>query len=209
MDMVNAVVEVLDEGKGPFMDRQRVLHSRIPKKRPRQRVIKPVQSSPPGGHQDTGDKSKERIRKIVKKQNPDQSMKWDGMKWVQRRLDSSYYSSRTNERLEKLHYLEQKMTELKEISLRTISSVGSLAKMRQHQNRVKSGVQKMNSLASALKSAPDDIQRNRIDSQWRKEKGKVDAALADMEWWSAFLTLSGSFGLEKSLIKKLKNIKRR
>lgn len=203
MDMVSAVVEVLDEGSSYLLP-GRVLRSRLPKKRPRQRVIKPVRSSSPGGEQDIRDKSKERIRKIVKKQNPNQSMKW-----VQRTQDSSYYSSRTNERLEKLHSLEQKMTELNEISLRTISSVASLAKMRQHQNRVKSGVQKMNSLASALKSAPDDTQRNRIDSQWRIEKGKVDAALADMEWWSAFLTLSGSFRLEKSLIKKLKNTKRR
>lgn len=203
MDMVSAVVEVLDEGSSYLLP-GRVLRSRLPKKRPRQRVIKPVRSSSPGGEQDIRDKSKERIRKIVKKQTPNQSMKW-----VQRTQDSSYYSSRTNERLEKLHSLEQKMTELNEISLRTISSVASLAKMRQHQNRVKSGVQKMNSLASALKSAPDDTQRNRIDSQWRIEKGKVDAALADMEWWSAFLTLSGSFRLEKSLIKKLKNTKRR
>jgi len=208
MDMVSAVVEVLDEGSSYLLP-GRVLRSRLSKKRPRQPVIKPVKSSSPGGEQDIRDRSKERIRKIVKKQNPNQSMKWDGMKWRQRRLDSSYYSSRTNERLEKLHSLEQKMTELNEISLRTISSVASLAKMRQHQNRVKSGVQKMNSLASALKSAPDDTQRNRIDSQWRIEKGKVDAALADMEWWSAFLTLSGSFRLEKSLIKKLKNTKRR
>jgi len=203
MDMVSAVVEVLDEGS-PYLLPGPVLRSRLPKKRPRQRVIKPVRSSSPGGEQDIRDKSKERIRKIVKKENPNQSMKL-----VQRTQDSSYYSSRTNERLERLHYLEQKMTELNEISLRTISSVASLAKMRQHQNRVKSGVQKMNSLASALKSAPDDTQRNRIDSQWRIEKGKVDAALADMEWWSAFLTLSGSFRLEKSLIKKLKNTKRR
>jgi len=203
MDMVSAVVEVLDEGSSYLLP-GRVLRSRLPKKRPRQRVIKPVRSSSPGGEQDIRDRSKERIRKIVKKENPNQSMKW-----VQRTQDSSYYSSRTNERLERLHYLEQKMTELNEISLRTISSVASLAKMRQHQNRVKSGVQKMNSLASALKSAPDDTQRNRIDSQWRIEKGKVDAALADMEWWSAFLTLSGSFRLEKSLIKKLKNTKRR
>jgi len=203
MDMVSAVVEVLDEGS-PYLLPGPVLRSRLPKKRPRQRVIKPVRSSSPGGEQDIRDKSKERIRKIVKKENPNQSMKL-----VQRTQDSSYYSSRTNERLEKLHSLEQKMTELNEISLRTISSVASLAKMRQHQNRVKSGVQKMNSLASALKSAPDDTQRNRIDSQWRIEKGKVDAALADMEWWSAFLTLSGSFRLEKSLIKKLKNTKRR
>jgi len=203
MDMVSAVVEVLDEGS-PYLLPGPVLRSRLPKKRPRQRVIKPVRSSSPGGEQDIRDKSKERIRKIVKKENPNQSMKL-----VQRTQDSSYYSSRTNERLEKLHSLEQKMTELNEISLRTISSVASLAKMRQHQNRVRSGVQKMNSLASALKSAPDDTQRNRIDSQWRIEKGKVDAALADMEWWSAFLTLSGSFRLEKSLIKKLKNTKRR
>ncbi len=203
MDMVSAVVEVLDEGS-PYLLPGPVLRSRLPKKRSRQRVIKPVRSSSPGGEQDIRDKSKERIRKIVKKENPNQSMKL-----VQRTQDSSYYSSRTNERLERLHYLEQKMTELNEISLRTISSVASLAKMRQHQNRVKSGVQKMNSLASALKSAPDDTQRNRIDSQWRIEKGKVDAALADMEWWSAFLTLSGSFRLEKSLIKKLKNTKRR
>ena len=209
MDMVNAVVEVLDEGKSPFMDRQRVLHSRIPKKRPRQRVIKPVQSSPPGGHQDTGDKSKERIRKIVKKQNPDQSMKWDGMKWVQRRLDSSYYSSRTNERLEKLHYLEQKMTELKEISLRTISSAGSLAKMRQHQNRITSGVQKMNSIANALKSAKDNTEWNRLDGQWRIAKGQVDKELGNMEMFSALLTASGSVGLEKTLIKKLKTARRR
>ena len=114
---------------------------------------------------------------------------------MQRRLVSSDYTSRVNE--------------LNEISLRTISSAASLAKMRQHQNRVKSGVQKMNSLATALKSAKDDTDRNRIDSQWRIAKGKVDTAIADMEWWSAFLTLSGSLGLEKSLIKKLKNTKRR
>jgi hypothetical protein len=189
IDMVNAVVEVLDQGSASM------LRSRIPKKRPRQRVIKPMRSSSPGGDQDTGDKSKERIRKIVKKQNPDQSMKWDGVKWMQRKLVSSDYTSRVNK--------------LNEISLRTISSAASLAKMRQHQNKVKGGVQKMNSLASALKSAPNDTERNRIDSQWRKEKGKVDAALADMEWWSAFLTLSGSLGLERSLIKKLKNTKRR
>ena len=179
--MVNAVVEVLDEGRSPFVVRQR--------------IIKAVKSSPPGDVSNPVNKSKERIRKIVKKHNPNNSMTWDGIKWVQRRLVSSDYTSRVNE--------------LNEISLRTISSAASLAKMRQHQNKVKSGVQKMNSLATALKSAKDDTDRNRIDSQWRIAKGKVDTAFADMEWWSAFLTLSGSLGLEKSLIKKLKNTKRR
>ena len=82
MDMVSLVVEVLDMEGSVYDLPGGVLRSRIPKKRPIRRLMKPSKSSPPGGVSTPVDKSKERIRKIVKKQHPTKSMEWDGNKWV-------------------------------------------------------------------------------------------------------------------------------
>ena len=80
-DMPTRVAECLNE-RNPFMDRNRVLHSKRPKKRPRQRLVKrPATSS----ERDVDDRYKEQQRKEIKQRHPNASLKWNGHRWEVRK----------------------------------------------------------------------------------------------------------------------------
>ena len=135
-DMVTRVVEVLSE-KNPFMSPSRVLHSRVPKKRPRQRFVpRPAKTT---GEREVHDRSKEQQRKEIKQRHPNTPLKWTGHRWE---LKAKEHEDRKEE-IEERYGLGP----LYEISLRTVAIGGYLAKVKQYANKVDSFVARMKSLA--------------------------------------------------------------
>ena len=192
--MVDQVVDVLDEGS-PFMNRQRVLHSRLPKKRPI-RKIRRTSSKTTTGEKEILDKSKEKLRKDVKSGHTNTPLKWDGHRWIT-------YQKRKEE-------LEQQVNSIQEISLRT-GFIGSfLLKVKQYGNKVDQGVSKLKSLSSSLNTVKDDKERDKIQSEIIKIDGDVFLSLRKMIMYVGLVSGSGGVGGDRTykLLKKMEKRKK-
>ena len=190
-DMVARVFEVLSE-KNPFMSPSRVLHSRVPKKRPRQRFPKrPTTSS----EKDVGDRHKEHQRRELKQRYPNAPLKWNGNRWV---VQSKEHQDRKEEIEERYG-----LAPLTELSLRTVAIGGYLAKVKQYANKVDQGVSRMKSLASDLSRADTPEKKTKIESELWKTDADVVWNLRKMNIYSALVSASGGLGAPKETVKLL------
>jgi hypothetical protein len=212
-DMVSRVVEVLDEGS-PFMNPQRVLHSRLPKKRPRKRFVRPSKST---GERDEYERSKERDRKFAKERHPNSPQKWNGKRWTTERwtaernkvLDEYGITQVILDNLDHAYHYHNSIEPLTEISWRTVGIGATLLKVKQYAGQFDSVLQKLKSLGSQLQTAKDEKERNKIDGEIVKTNADLLQSLRRMEVWSSLVPASGLVGLEKSILKKLKSKPRR
>lgn len=188
--MVERVVEVLDE-KNPYMDRHRVLYSRIPKKRPVRKKVKPIRS--------TDDRRKEQERRRVKERHPNSSLKWNGQRWIT-------YQKKKEEMEQKIESLP-----LQEISLRTGFIGGFLLKVKQYGKKVDQGVTKLKSLSSRLNTVKDDKDRDKIQSEIVTTDSEVFSSLRKMIMYVGLVSGSGGIGGDRTykLLKKMEKRKRR
>ena len=208
-DMVSKVVEVLDEGS-PFMTHNRILHSRVPKKRPRKRFV--PRPSKTTGERDEYERSKESDRKFAKEKHPNTPMKWNGNRWTTKKnevLDEYGITQVILDNLDHAYQYHNSIEPLAEISWRTVGIGATLLKVKQYAGQVDSGIQKLKSLGSQLQTAKDEKERNRIDGEIVKTNADVLQGLRKMEVWSSLVPASGLVGLEKSILKKLKSTTRR
>jgi len=222
-DMPSRVAECLNE-KNPYMDRQRVLYSKIPKKRPRQRLVKrPATSS----ERDIGDRHKEQQRKELKQRHPNASLKWNGHSWKVRakehqdrkqQIEETYRlvelmacSGKEEPQLFKLYPKDEQGIFLNEISLRTGAIGMYLAKVKQYANAVDKGVMQIKSLSSRLENAPDEKSRIKIESELWKADAGVKSALRKMSIYGTLVSASGGLGADRTykLLKKMEKKKRR
>ena len=190
-DMPTRVAECLNE-KNPYMNKQRVLYSRIPKKKPRQRFPKrPTTSS----ERNVLDRYKEQQRREVKQKHPNASLKWNGHRWEVRK-----------QKIEEKYGL----VALYELSLRTGAIAVYLAKVKQYASAVDKGVMKLKSLSASLKNVPDEKERNRIQSEIVRVDADVLSSLRKMQIYSAFVSASGGLGADRTykLIKKMEKKRR-
>ncbi len=141
------------------------------------------------------EKEKEKQRKDVKQKHPSHSLKWSNHKWVLRQ----------NQKEE----IEKKLQHLSEISIRTIGLGVSLAKVKKWANKCDRGIQKLRSLGSSLQRAKDETERNKIQGEITIVDAEVLQALRSMEMYSSLVTTAGTVGLERSLLKKLNQRKRK
>ena len=195
-DMVTRVVEVLSE-KNPFMSPSRVLHSRVPKKRPRQRFVpRPAKTT---GEREVHDRSKEQQRKEIKQRHPNTPLKWTGHRWE---LKAKEHEDRKEEIEERYG-----LVPLYEISLRTVAIGGYLAKVKQYSTKVDSYVARMKSLASDLSRADTPEKKSRIESELWKTDADVLWNMRKMNIYSALVSASGGLGAPKETVKLLKKIR--
>ena len=195
-DMVTRVVEVLNE-KNPFMTHNRILHSRIPKKRPRKRFIpRPAKTT---GEREVHDRSKEHQRKEIKQRHPNTPLKWTGHRWE---LKAREHEDRKEEIEERYG-----LVPLIEISLRTVAIGGYLAKVKQYSSKVDSYVARMKSLASDLSRADTPEKKARIESELWKTDADVLWNMRKMNIYSALVSASGGLGAPRETVKLLKKIR--
>ena len=197
-DMVTRVVEVLNE-KNPFMSPSRVLHSRVPRKRPRQRFVpRPAKTT---GEREVHDRSKEQQRKEIKQRHPNTPLKWTGHRWE---LKAKEHEDRKEE-IEVRYGLVPlyDSSEISEISLRTVAIGGYLAKVKQYANKVDSFVSRMKSLASELSRADTPEKKVRIESELWKTDADVLSNMRKMNIYSALVSASGGLGAPKETVKLL------
>ena len=195
-DMVTRVVEVLNE-KNPFMSPSRVLHSRVPRKRPRQRFVpRPAKTT---GEREVHDRSKEQQRKEIKQRHPNTPLKWTGHRWE---LKAKEHEDRKEE-IEERYGLGP----LYEISLRTVAIGGYLAKVKQYANKVDSFVARMKSLASELNRADTPEKKARIESELWKTDADVLSNMRKMNIYSALVSASGGLGVPKETVKLIKKMR--
>ena len=192
-EMVSQVVQVLDEGN-PFMSPSRVLHSRVKKL---QRRRKPIPLSKTTGELDTFEKHKERQRKQAKDTHQNVSLKWDNgaKRWLVRQQENDEIVRHTQH--------------LNEISLRTIGIGASLGLVKSWSSKATQEINKLKSLGTRLKTAPDDAERTKLYGEIVSVDAAVFDALRKMVMYSATLTTSGLIGLERTLTKKLTFTKQR
>ena len=192
-DMVSQVVQVLDEGN-PFMSPNRVLKSRVKKLQPRR---KPIPLSKNTGALDASQKHKERDRKRAKDQHQKAPLKWnnDATRWVVRQQEHDEILRETQH--------------LNEISLRTIGIGASLGLVKRWSSKATQGINKLKSLGTRLKTAPDDAQRTKLHGEIVSVDATVFDALRKMMIYTATLNTSGLIGLERTLTKKLTFTKQR
>jgi hypothetical protein len=192
-DMVSQVVQVLDEGN-PFMSPNRVLKSRVKKLQPRR---KPIPLSKNTGALDAIQKHKERDRKRAKDQHQKAPLKWnnDATRWVVRQQEHDEILRETQH--------------LNEISLRTIGIGASLGLVKRWSSKATQGINKLKSLGTRLKTAPDDPQRTKLQGEIVSVDATVFDALRKMMIYTATLNTSGLIGLERTLTKKLTFTKQR
>ena len=192
-DMVTQVVEVLDEGN-PFMSPNRVLHSRVKKLQRRRRPIRPATTT---GALDASQKHKERDRKRAKDQHQKAPLKWDNgaKRWLVRQQEH-------DEILRKTQHLN-------EISLRTIGIGASMGLVKRWSSKATQEINKLKSLGTRLKTAPDDAQRTKLHGEIVSVDATVFDALRKMMIYTATLNTSGLIGLERTLTKKLTFTKQR
>ena len=185
--MVSQVVQVLDEGN-PFMSPNRVLKSRVKKLQPRR---KPIPLSKNTGALDAIQKHKERDRKRAKDQHQKAPLKWNNgeKRWLVRQQEHDEILRETQH--------------LNEISLRTIGIGASLGLVKRWSSKATQGINKLKSLGTRLKTAPDDPQRTKLQGEIVSVDATVFDALRKMMMYSATLNASGLIGLERTLIKKL------
>ena len=131
----------------------------------------------------------------MKQKHPSHSLKWSNHKWVLRQ----------NQKEE----IEKKLQHISEISIRTIGLGVSLAKVKQWANKCDRGIQKLRSLGSSLQRAKDETERNKIQGEITIVDAEVLQALRSMEMYSSLVTTAGTVGLERSLLKKLNQRKRK
>ena len=208
-DMVSKVVEVLDEGS-PFMTHNRILHSRVPKKRPRKRFV--PRPSKTTGERDEYERSKESDRKFAKEKHHNTPMKWNGKRWTTEKnevLDEYGITQVILDNLDHAYQYHNSIEPLAEISWRIVGIGATLLKVKQYAGQVDSGIQKLKCLGSQLQTAKDEKERNRIDGEIAKTNADVLQGLRKMEVWSSLVPASGLVGLEKSILKKLKSKPRR
>jgi hypothetical protein len=186
-DMVSQVVEVLDEGNS-FMSPNRVLKSRVKKLQHSRKPIRPATTT---GELDALQKHKERDRKRVKDQHQKAPLKWDNgaKRWLVRQQEHDEILRETQH--------------LNEISLRTIGIGASLGLVKRWSSKATQGINKLKSLGTRLKTAPDDPQRTKLQGEIVSVDATVFDALRKMMMYSATLNASGLIGLERTLIKKL------
>ena len=185
--MVSQVVEVLDEGNS-FMSPNRVLKSRVKKLQHSRKPIRPATTT---GELDALQKHKERDRKRVKDQHQKAPLKWNNgaTRWVVRQQEHDEILRETQH--------------LNEISLRTIGIGASLGLVKRWSSKATQGINKLKSLGTRLKTAPDDPQRTKLQGEIVSVDATVFDALRKMMMYSATLNASGLIGLERTLIKKL------
>jgi len=198
-DMPSRVAEYLNE-KNPYMDHNRVLHSKRPKKRPRLKLIRqPATSS----ERDIEDRHKEQQRKEIKQRHPNASLKWNGHSW----------KVRAKAHQVRKHQIEETygLVALYEISFRTGAIAMYLAKVKQYANAVDKGVMTINSLSSRLENAPDEKARIKIESELWKADAGVKSALRKMSIYGVLVSASGGLGADRTykLLKKMEKKKRR
>jgi len=194
-DMVARVFEVLCE-KNPFMSPSRVLHSRVPKKRPRQRFPKRPTSS---SERDVEDRYKEQQRKVAKERHPNTPLKWNGNRWVVKAKEHEDHKQRIEERYG--------LVPLYEISLRTVAIGGYLAKVKQYANKVDSFISRMKSLSSDLSRADTPEKKTKIESELWKTDAEILWNMRKMNIYSALVSASGGLGAPKETVKLLKKIR--
>ena len=189
--MVSQVVEVLDEGNR-FMSPNRILKSRV--KKIQRRPIRPATTT---GELDALQKHKERDRKRVKDQHRKAPLKWNNgaTRWVVRQQEHDEILRETQH--------------LNEISLRTIGIGASLGLVKRWSSKATQGINKLKSLGTRLKTAPDDAGRTKLQGEIVSVDATVFDALRKMMMYSATLNASGLIGLERTLIKKLTLTKQR
>jgi len=192
-DMVSQVVEVLDEGNR-FMSPNRILKSRVKKIQHSRRPIRPATTT---GGLDALQKHKERDRKRVKDQHQKAPLKWTNgaTRWVVRQQEHDEILRETQH--------------LNEISLRTIGIGASLGLVKRWSSKATQEINKLKSLGTRLKTAPDDPQRTKLQGEIVSVDATVFDALRKMMMYSATLNASGLIGLERTLIKKLTLTKQR
>ena len=192
-DMVSQVVEVLDEGN-PFLSPNRVLKSRVKKLQPRR---KPIPLSKNTGALDASQKHKERDRKRAKDQHQKAPLKWSNSakRWLVRQQEHDEILRETQH--------------LNEISLRTIGIGASLGLVKRWSSKATQEINKLKSLGSRLKTAPDDAQRTKLQGEIVSVDATVFDALRKMMIYTATLNTSGLIGLERTLTKKLTFTKQR
>ena len=185
--MVSQVVEVLDEGNS-FMSPNRVLKSRVKKLQHSRKPIRPATTT---GELDALQKHKERDRKRVKDQHQKAPLKWNNgeKRWLVRQQEHDEILRETQH--------------LNEISLRTIGIGASLGLVKRWSSKATQGINKLKSLGSRLKTAPDDPQRTKLQGEIVSVDATVFDALRKMMIYTATLNTSGLIGLERTLTKKL------
>jgi len=186
-DMVSQVVQVLDEGN-PFISSNRVLKSRVKKLQRRRRPIRPTTTT---GALDASQKHKERDRKRAKDQHQKASLKWDNgaKRWLVRKQEHDEILRETQH--------------LNEISLRTIGIGVSMGLVKRWSSKATQEINKLKSLATRLKTAPDDAQRTKLHGEIVSVDATVFDALRKMMIYTGTLNTSGLIGLERTLTKKL------
>ena len=191
--MVSQVVEVLDEGNS-FMSPNRVLKSRVKKLQHSRKPIRPATTT---GELDALQKHKERDRKRVKDQHQKTPLKWDNgaKRWLVRQQEHDEILRETQH--------------LNEISLRTIGIGASLGLVKRWSSKATQEINKLKSLGSRLKTAPDDAQRTKLHGEIVSVDATVFDALRKMMIYTATLNTSGLIGLERTLTKKLTFTKQR
>ena len=107
----------------------------------------------------------------------------------------------------KLHRIEE-FEKLDEGLLRTGSLLGFLGKVKQYGNRVDTDVSKLKSLSSPLENETDEKQRHKIMGQIKRVDSDVLQGLRKMVMYSSLISVSGLIGLDKSLVKRLKQRRR-
>ena len=221
--MPSRVAECLNE-KNPYMDHNRVLHSKRLKKHPRPKLMRqPATSS----ERDVGDRHKEQQRREIKRTHPNASLKWNGHRWNVRakeyqvrkhQIEETYglvalmaSSGKEEATLFKLYPKVREGIFLNEISFRTGAIAVYLSKVKQYANAVDKGVMTINSLSSRLENAPDEKARIKIESELWKADAGVKSALRKMSIYGALVSASGGLGADRTykLLKKMEKKKRR
>ncbi|SVD92166.1 uncharacterized protein METZ01_LOCUS445020, partial [marine metagenome] len=149
------------------------------------------------GELDTFEKQKERQRKQAKDTHQNVSLKWDNgaKRWLVRQQEND----------EILRHTEH----LNEISLRTIGIGASLGLVKSWSSKATQEINKLKSLGTRLKTAPDDAERTKLYGEIVSVDAAAFDALRKMLMYSATLNTSGLIGLERTLTKKLTFTKQR
>ena len=156
---------------------------------------KSIVPSPITGEYDTWSKEKERARKDMKRAHPNDKLKWNGKSWKLRQRQKEA--------------IETTIQTINEIGIRTVGIGVSVANLKKHSSRLDSAIQKQKSLGAALQNATDEKDRLRIQGQLEIVDAEIVDGLKGMLWWNGMTTTAGTIGLERSLIKKLKQRRKR
>ena len=93
--------------------------------------------------------------------------------------------------------------------MRTIGQGAALGFMKAWGNKVDSSVMKLKALGTRYQSVSTDAEARKVYGDIVSVDADVNKGLEKMLWYQALLTTSGTIGLERTLIKKLKSNKQR